>query len=83
MTAEFRYAGWNPTRGTVPVYIVDRHSGQITIGEVLVLDGEPCDGGGEPLRNYHETTNLVGWRHTTCQSFNEGGLLVPLKGSRA
>lgn len=42
--SDFKYPDWNPARGTVPAYIVERHSGQITIGEVVIIDGDPCDG---------------------------------------
>ena len=78
--AEFKYADWNSLRGTVPAYYVDTHSGQIEVGEVVVVNGSPADSYGSPLSDDGETERLVGWRHSLCQSFENGRVLVPLRG---
>lgn len=83
MTQAFRFADWNPERGTVPAYFV-ADGGLITFGEVIIGDkGQPIDNLGDDLADDGSTSTLTGWAHTLCASFAEGRVLVPLKGSRA
>lgn len=80
----FRFAGWNPKRGTVPAYRVDKSSDQITAAEIIIgADGEPVDAGGLPLKDDGITRSLVGWPHRDCQSFADGSILIPLRRSNA
>lgn len=78
---DFRFADWNPKRSTVPAYLVGS-DGLVTLGDVIVIDGAPCNAAGEPLADDGETQALTGWRHSLCQSFERGRVLIPLKGSR-
>ena len=77
--SSFKYADWNPTRGTVPAYFVDER-GQIEKGEIVIVDAEPANNYGESLTNDGKQERLVGWAHNLCQSFENGRVLVPLKG---
>lgn len=82
MNDDFRFADWNPKRGTVPAYFPDPDTDIITLGEVSIGDdGEPQSELG-PLKSDGTTRTLLGWKHSVCQSFNNGAVLVPLKGSR-
>jgi len=77
MSTDFRFAGWNPNRGTVPAYYVSA-DGLIHPGEVLVIDGHPCNAWGEPMTDDGRTQELRGWTHRECASFDDGRVLVPL-----
>ncbi len=78
---EFRFADWNPKRGTAPAYLV-ADDGLITLGDVAIIDGAPCNTAGDLLTDDGETKTLTGWRHSVCQSFEGGRVLIPIKGSR-
>jgi len=83
MDKTFDFADWNPARGTVPAYFVDT-DGLITVGELIIGDdGQPINNLGEPLVNDDAIQSLTGWAHKECASFENGRVLVPLKGSRA
>lgn len=77
----FRFADFDKFSGTVPAYIVNKITDQISIGRVLVIDGIPCDRAGTPLKDDDETRTITGWKHKLCASFNEGGVLLPLRKS--
>lgn len=78
----FRFSDWDPTTQTCPAYLVD-DGDVITHDRVAIIDGKPCNGAGRELRDDGVTRTLVGWSHSICQSFEDGRILVPLKGSRA
>jgi len=78
---DFRFADWDSSRGTVPAYYV-QSSGVITVGEAAVVDGKLWCNSREIVDD-GRTERLVGWRHDVCQSFDDGSILIPLKGSRA
>ena len=77
---EFRFADWNPQRGTVPAYYVGEGD-LIEPGEALIVDGAPCSMGGEPLADDNSTCRLTGWIHAECASYNDGRVLIPLRAS--
>ncbi len=77
---EFRFADWNPKRGTVPAYYVGEGD-LIEPGEALVIEGAPCGMSGEALTDDGTTRRLTGWAHAECASFNGGRVLIPLRAS--
>jgi len=78
---DFRFSDWDPVSGTCPAYYASE-AGLIERGRVVVMDGQPCTMSGIAVRDDGHTQTLVGWGHSICQSYNEGRVLVPLKGSR-
>lgn len=83
MDNKFRFADWNPERGTVPAYFVG-DDGLIFVGEIIIGEkGQPLNNLGVDLEDDESVQSLTGWAHTQCASYEKGRVLVPLKGSRA
>jgi hypothetical protein len=83
MNNKFRFADWDPARGTVPAYFVGE-DGLITAGEIIIgANGQPINKLGDALDDDESVQTLTGWAHTQCSSYAMGRVLVPLKSSRA
>lgn len=79
--SDFRFADYNPARRTVPAYLADE-SGLITVGEVLIINGQPCNPAGTPLDDDGRIEVLNGRKDRFVASYKGGDVLVPLKGNR-
>lgn len=77
----FRFADYNPKAMSVPAYL-RTSSGTLEVGVVGIdEEGNPVDGRG-PLRDDGRQVPLKGWAHSLAYSYNDGAVLIPVKGSR-
>lgn len=54
-------------------------SGTLTIIDIPVVNGRPCDAGGYPLKADGEIVDLMGWPDEQAASYNDGAILVAIQ----